>query len=57
MPYSRQLKALNTRDAMAAVNQLLGQLNLVQSESERQFESLKLEIRELKARVRALEGK
>ncbi len=56
MPYSRQLKALNTRDAMAAVNQLLGQLNLVQSESERQIESLKLEIRELKARIQKLEG-
>ncbi len=56
MSYSRELKALDTRDVAAALNRLLGQLNLVQSETERQLEVLKRDVAELRARLEGLGG-
>ncbi len=52
MSYSRELKALDTRDVAAALNRLLGQLNLVQSETDRQLEVLKRDVAELRALVK-----
>ncbi len=54
MSYSRELKALDTRDVAAALNRLLGQLNLVQSETERQIEQLKRDVAELRALVKGV---
>ncbi len=54
MSYSRELKALDTRDVAAALNRLLGQLNLVQSETDRQIEQLKRDVAELRALVKGV---